>query len=271
MPTALEKAPPLPEPVARRGITEAQWRTLKSSLYPGASSEAVLMVIDYCAARHLDPLKRPCHIVPVEVKVGDKYEWREIVMPGIYELRTTAQRTGEYLGHSVPEYGEIVEVAGVKAPEWCSITFYRWHAGTSQRIEFPITTWFREVVATTKDRKANARWAKAPVQMMTKCCEAAGLREAFPDEIGGEHAAEEMDGRAITGEAEIETAKVTLAKPDRYDDWLLDLKAVAEEGPDPFAATWAESAPALRAYLMAAEPERYEILKSTAAAKGTAS
>lgn len=270
--TALEKrAPELPEPVARRGITEAQWRTLKSSLYPGASSDAVLMVIDYCTARKLDPLKRPCHIVPVEVKVGDKYEWREIVMPGIYELRTTAQRTELYLGHSIPDYGPLVNVKGMQVPEWCAITFYRWHPGTLTRIEFPIKTYFREVVATTRDGKPNQRWSRAPVQMLTKCCEAAGLREAFPDEIGGEHAAEEMDGQRITVDAEPAVssapAEPALQPPEQFDDWLLDLTAVADEGSELFASAWHAAPDACRKYLMATTPERYEQLKDRAAQK----
>ncbi len=68
---------------------------------------------------------------------------------------------------------------------------------------FPIQVFFSEVVATRKDKKteqivANARWTRAPRQMLAKCTEAAGLREAFPEEIGGEPTAEEMDGqRAI--------------------------------------------------------------------------
>jgi phage recombination protein Bet len=270
--TALEESnKPLPEPVARRGITEAQWRTLKSSLYPGASSASVLMVIDYCAARKLDPLKRPCHIVPIEVKVGDKYEWREIVMQGIYELRTTAQRTGQYLGHSVPEYGPITTLKGVTAPEWCAITFYRAHPSIEgDRIEFPITTFFREVVATNREGKPNARWSRAPVQMLTKCCEAAGLREAFPDEIGGEHTAEEMEGQRAPDVPAVPERASELVKPPLFDDWLLDLAAVADEGSQPFEATWADSSKALRAYLMATDPERYEQLKAKAAEKGPA-
>jgi phage recombination protein Bet len=266
MTTALEKAgPPLPEPVARRGINEAQWRTLKSSLYPGACSESVLMVIDYCLARRLDPLKKPCHIVPIDVKVGDKYETREIVMPGIYELRTTAQRTGEYLGHSVPLYGPAVDVKGVKAPEWVTIIFYRWHAPTEQRIEFPVTTYFREVVGTSRDGKPNARWSRAPQQMLTKCCEAAGLREAFPDEIGGQQAEEE-----IAGQRPIDAPAISpdppLAIPEGFDDWLLDLTAVADEGAALFEAAWAASNKETRAYLMATDPDKYESLKAKAEA-----
>lgn len=198
-PVAAVHEPALPEPVARRGITEAQWRTLANNLYPGADSNSVLMVWDYCVARRLDPLKKPCHIVPMSVKDAKtgEYRYRDVVMPGIYELRTTAQRTGEYLGHSRPEYGETIDHAGVSAPEWCELTVYRWHGKSGQRIEFPVRVLFREAVATKKDGKANDRWGRAPIQMLTKCAEAAGLREAFPDEIGGEHTAEEMDGRTI--------------------------------------------------------------------------
>lgn len=197
------KEPALPPAVARRGITEAQWRTLKNNLFPGAHGESVLMVWDYCLARKLDPMKKPCHIVPMRVKQGDDYVYRDVVMPGIYEYRTTAIRTGFYMGHSKPEYGPEIEHMGVKAPEWCAITVYRWSPAASCKVEFPVTVYFRECVATKWDKKAgehtvNERWTKAPIQMLTKCTEAAGLREAFPDELGGEPTAEEMEGHSQT-------------------------------------------------------------------------
>ena len=195
----------LPEPVARRGITEAQWRTLANNLYPGAASASVLMVWDYCAARGLDPLKKPCHIVPIRVKDAKTGEWgwRDVVMPGIYEYRTTAHRTGQYLGHSAPEYGPTIEHGGVRAPAWCAMTMYRASSfGDGGRIEFPVRRYFVEVVGLTKEGKANDRWSRAPIQMLEKCTEAAGLREAFPDEFGGETTADERhDGgepRSIT-------------------------------------------------------------------------
>lgn len=198
----------LPAPVARRGITEAQWRTLMNNLYPGATAESVVMVWDYCKARQLDPLKKPCHIVPMSVrdaKSGD-YIWRDVVMPGIYEYRTTATRTGLYMGHSKPEYGPIAEYLGVTAPEYCEMTVYRWNREAGQRIEYPVRVYFRECAATRKDKKTgelsvNDRWSKAPIQMLTKVTEAAGLREAFPDELGGEATADEMEGRAIEAPA----------------------------------------------------------------------
>lgn len=210
------KEPALPAPVARRGITDAQWRTLKNNLFPGAQSESVLMVWDYCLARKLDPMKKPCHIVPMRIKQGDDYIWRDVVMPGIYEYRTTAIRTGFYMGHSKPEYGPEIDHMGVKAPEWCAITVYRWSPAASCKVEFPVTVYFRECAATKFDKKAgehvvNERWTKAPIQMLTKCTEAAGLREAFPDELGGEPTAEEMEGQPQT-----EGMSITLL-PERID------------------------------------------------------
>jgi hypothetical protein len=201
----------------------------------------------------------------------DKYEWRDVVMPGIYELRTTAQRTGEYLGHSKAEYGPIVEVAGISAPEWCEITIYRWNASIGQRAEYPVRVLFAEVVATKRDGRGNARWTKAPVQMLTKCCEAAGLREGFPDEIGGEHAAEEMDGqRAIDISPSVLAEKPALVKPDGYDDWLADLVKAADEGDKNLAAAWKDAKPFYRHYLMASEPEGWDALKERASAADVA-
>lgn len=186
--------------LSERSITPPQWHTLTKSLYPGASQASVLMVIDYCRARNLDPLKKPCHIVPMQVKVGRDYEWRDVILPGIYELRTTAMRTGLYLGHSKPEYGPEIEFMGIKAPEYVDLIIYRWSEAAHMKAEFPIRTRFTEVCGTTWDKEAkapkvNARWAKAPVQMLVKCGEAAGLREAFPDELGGQMTVEEMEGQ----------------------------------------------------------------------------
>jgi len=268
--TALEPTKGLPEPAQRRGISEAQWRTL-FNLFPGAKPESILLVWDYCVARRLDPLKKPCHIVPLEVKNPrtGAYEWRDVVLPGIYELRTTAQRTGAYLGHTAPDYGPLEACAGVQAPAWCAMTFIRWNADAGQRAEYPVRVLFREVVAVTKDKKANSRWAKAPVQMLTKCTEAAGLREAFPDELGGEHTVDELDGQRTIDVQTVE-AKPAPEPPDRYGDAIADLEAVADNGVDALEAAFAQLPPVFRTYLTTIDAATWEALKARALAKGGA-
>lgn len=202
----------LPVPVTRRGIDEATWRTLKNSIYPGASNDSILMAVDYCRARKLDVLKKPCHIVPMNVKDGKSgnYNWRDVILPGVYEYRITAHRTGLYIGRSNFEYGPTFEYLGVKVPEWCEVSVYRlFKADSTERMEFRVRCYFSEVCNTKKAKdergaytgevSLNERWNRAPVQMMTKCAEAAALREAFPDEIGGEATVEELEGRVIEG------------------------------------------------------------------------
>ncbi len=54
--------------LAERGIDGATWSALKNSIYPGAKDESVMMALDYCRARNLDPLLKPVHLVPMSVK-----------------------------------------------------------------------------------------------------------------------------------------------------------------------------------------------------------
>lgn len=229
----------LPRPVARRGITEPQWRTAMNSLFPGARPESVIMVFDYCKARGLDPLKKPCHIVPMQVKIDGDYVWRDVIMPGIYEYRTTATRTGFYLGHSEPEYGPDINFLGVTAPAFCKMVVYRWNPEAKMRAEYPVRIKFAECCGTAKDRKTgdqyvNGRWAKAPEQMLTKCTEAAALREAFPDELGGTHTAEEMLDQRPTEEVVATAVKVdprgdtSNVDFEARDRWVADIKAIIE-------------------------------------------
>ena len=241
----------LPDPIARRGISEAQWRTLKNNLYPGATNDSCLMVWDYCIARKLDPMKKPCHIVPMEVEVKTKdedgrikrhKEWRDVVMPGIYEYRTTAMRTGLYLGHSEPEYGPRRDIYGVRdAPEWCKMTFLRWNEKAARVTEFPSIVWFEEICATKRlddgSLVANARWMKADNQMIEKCTEAAGLRKAFPDEIGGEHTIEEMEGRVLGSDDDSRTVMTVPAGTTRTESAKEVLRARQQQNVEPRSET----------------------------------
>ena len=53
--------------LASRGIDEAMWNALCTSVYPGAKPDSVLMAVDYCAARNLDIMLKPVHLVPMNV------------------------------------------------------------------------------------------------------------------------------------------------------------------------------------------------------------
>ena len=190
----------LPAIIKDRGITQAEWSALSTSLYPGAAENSIAMVWDYCKARKLDPLKKVVHIVPMSVKVGNDYVNRDVIMPGIAELRTTASRTGSYAGQDLPVYGEEIDFLGVKAPLKCSVTVYRIVQGV--RVGFTHEERFSEAVGIKKGwngakDSVNAMWTKRPYAQLAKCAEAGALRKAFPEELGSTYVPEEMHGQVV--------------------------------------------------------------------------
>ena len=112
-------------------------------------------------------------------------------MPGIYEQRITAFRTGQMAGQDEPVFGETISFKGVDTPEWCRVTVYRFING--ERCAFSHTEYFSEACATTKEGKLNSMWSKRPRGQLAKCAEAGALRKAFPDELGGVITAEEIN------------------------------------------------------------------------------
>lgn len=210
--------------LTERNIDTAVWTTLQNSVFPGAKDESILLAVDYCKARKLDILKKPCHIVPMSVtdaKTGNK-NWRDVIMPGIYEQRITAFRTGQMAGQDEPVFGDTVTFRGIEAPEWCRVTVYRFI--NNERCAFSHTEYFSEACATTKDGKPNSMWSKRPRGQLAKCAEAGALRKAFPDELGGVITADEVNEEPINqhitatpdnGTAVIDTQSVELITPEQ--------------------------------------------------------
>lgn len=224
----------LPDFIERRGVSLAQWTAIKNSLYPGSRDESIAAVLDYCTARGLDVFKRPCHIVPMKVKdpLTGAEVWRDVVMPGIYELRTTAMRTGEYVGQDPPVHGPETQHKGVTAPEWSEVTVWRLIKGEPRR--FTHRARFAEECATKSDGSINAMWTKRPVGQLDKCAEAGALRKAFPEDLGGMMSAEEVDGKEIDmGAADVverrPAARRTAARMDAAASRVNGQGAAAQE------------------------------------------
>lgn len=227
----------IPYPAAwgqRNGVDADAWRILLDSAWPSArTAEAVTLAFGYCKWRNLDPLKKMIHIVPVWDKnletVDDNGRtkrggWSEGVWPGIAEIRVTATRTGVYAGKDAMEFGpsKTRTFKGVREvwktvngnrqkaeeehsleltyPEWARLTVYKIVQGIVCKFVGPQVLW--EEAYATESRTSevpNEMWADRKQGQLDKCAEAAALRSAFPEELGGEHAAEEMYGRTVEG------------------------------------------------------------------------
>lgn len=191
----------IPDCINSRNIDPATFSALSNSIFPGAMPESIALAWDYCMARKLDPMKKPCHIVPMNVKNAKtgNYEWRDVIMPGIAEIRITADRTGKYAGQDAPVFGPFVEMVFGKqthvVPDWCSVTVYRWMNG--ERVPFSHTEYFEEAANTLKDGTLNSMWTKRKRGQLAKCAEAGALRKAFPEESGGMIVAEEAEDHSM--------------------------------------------------------------------------
>lgn len=221
-----------------RGIDEPTWNALCETVYPGAKPHSVMMVVDYCKARKLDPLMKPVHIVPMQVEnknTGNK-EWRDVVMPGIGSYRIQADRSNNYAGADDPEYGPTIKMEGkdsygndysIQYPEWCSFTVYKMVDG--QRVAFKAKERWLENYAVQKSGNVapNAMWKRRPFAQLAKCAEAQALRRAWP-EVGNEPTIEEMDGKGFgIDETTVVSTQTAEVVPDTYPQDEFDGKKAA--------------------------------------------
>ena len=212
LPFPAEQANPL-------GINPGQWKTIVEAIWPSAKTvDGIVMALQYCKSRQLDPFKRPVHIVPMWNSTLRQEV--ETVWPGINDYRTTATRTERWAGNDDCVFGPTLnrafqdsqergrgndkyvergECAAFEFPEWAQVTVYKIVGG--QRVAFvgPKVR-FVEIFSGERGlRVPNARWRQAPFQMLEKCAEAAALRRAFPEELANSYTAEEMEGKDFRG------------------------------------------------------------------------
>lgn len=191
---------------------EQMIRTLQQSLYPGANSESVAMVISYCTQAKLDPLQKPVHIVPMWD--SKSRTMRDVIMPGIGLYRTQASRSGEYGGISEPEFGDDItaQIGGqqITYPKWCKVTVTRLINGTPALFTAKELWSENYAVRGGKEKSIapNAMWSKRPYAQIAKCAEAQALRKAFP-ELGAQPTYEEMEGKQFDGEPPVEIIDIS--------------------------------------------------------------
>lgn len=199
-------------------ISKAMWLALTDSVFPTAKTTgAILLAAAYCKERKLDIMKKPVHIVPMwNSDLGREVE---TVWPAITEHRITAHRTGEFAGNDPATFGDtvknqkfsakyerdkpgylkgkMIEATLLAYPEWAQMTVYRMVQGQVRAFPGP-RVYFNEYFGMQHGLPVpNARWTRAPFQMLEKCAEAAALRRAFTEELGNMPVADEMEDRII--------------------------------------------------------------------------
>lgn len=152
--------------------TPEQMRLITDVVAKNASKDELALFLYRCKNLGLDPLK-PGQIY--FVKYGSS---PGTIVVGIDGFRARASRTDKLAGI---KRGAIRDASGALVGAWAEVYRKDW------------THPAREEVPLAEYNTGKAMWLKMPETMIKKVAEAAALRMAFPDELGGVYERAEMD------------------------------------------------------------------------------
>ena len=173
------------------------------------TDQEVAMFLNLCRFQHLNPFLREAYLI----KFGSK---PATIVTGKDAITKRAMRNPKYAGQQAgvvvyhQENGELEYRTGalvlkdeVLVGGWAKV----YVKGYDVPIE--VTVSYEEYVGTTKDGEVNSQWSKKPATMIRKVALVQALREAFPEDLGGLYASEEMnidfDETGATAPVEIPT------------------------------------------------------------------
>lgn len=159
-------------------FTPEQMKLIRDSLAKNASNDEFQLFMYRAKAMGLDPLK-PGQIHFIKYGTGPG-----AVVVGIEGFRAFAHRTCKMSGI---ERGVKRDSKGKITHGWCRVYRKDWTHPAYEEVSF-----------VEYDTGRN-NWAKMPETMIKKVAEAATLRMAFPTELGGIYAEEEVEKSSQTG------------------------------------------------------------------------
>lgn len=200
--TAIEK------PTTGSGLTladdqtwwnERQQKALEQLGVAGASQGDLLVFMHVAQRTGLDPFARQLYMICRKQRELVNGEWRDVVkqtiQTGIDGFRLVARRAADRLGETLAyedtlwadSEGNWYELwTHSVAPTAAKVTVVR------NGNRFSAVAMYREYVQTKRDGEPNAMWSRMPANQLAKCAEALALRKAFPQDLSGIYADEEM-------------------------------------------------------------------------------
>jgi len=181
-------------------FTQDQISLIKATVAKNATAEEFKLFLLRCKQKGLNPLE-PGQIY--FVKYGSS---PGTIVIGVDGFRSIAASTGKHTG---TQRGIIRDETGKCIGGWAEVYRSDWSKPA------------REEVSLSEYNTGKAMWQKMPETMIKKVAEAAALRIAFPNELGGLYSADEME-QAAPKERNVDTApQVTHTEGKNLDNYVI--------------------------------------------------
>lgn len=195
-----------------------QMKLLKTTIAKDATNDELALFVNQCQRTGLDPFTRQIYFI--KDKSG-----KVTICTSIDGLRLVAERTGKYEGQTEQEWcGED----GVWKTVWLSketpaaARIGVWKSGFKSPT-YAVAV-FKEYAGFNYKNELNYMWNKMPANMISKTAEALALRKAFPNDLSGLYATEEVAQAVEAFEAREASTTPTASQQlaDAKDPYIFD-------------------------------------------------
>lgn len=196
-------------------LTEGQLETLRRTIAHDLTDDELALFAAVCQRTGLDPFAKQIYAIKRTSRRKVRGQWVDedvlTIQTGIDGFRLAAQRSALYAGQDPPEWcgpdGQWTEVwLSDEPPAAARVAVYRKDFARPvvgvAKFDSYADRWPANDAQKAAGQLGDLRnlWKTMPEQMIAKCAEALALRKAFPNDLSGIYATEEMtqaDSRPI--------------------------------------------------------------------------